>query len=81
MSTCILCFISLLVPWSKQERCSPADACYLPAYRYTSRGEFLEVHRKSAAFLLFKQLQSQLPFGVEVSGTSYIESGLGFMSR
>lgn len=66
-------------PEEKQGR--EAHPALPPPRRYTSRSEFQEVHRKSEAFLLFKQLQSQLPFGVEVSGTSYIESGLGFMSR
>lgn len=49
--------------------------------RYTSKEVFTAIHRTSDPFLAFKQAQGQLPFTVEVTGQSYLETNYGFMDR
>lgn len=63
----------------RQAACPLPDSPPPPLSRYLSRSDFQEVHRKSAAFLRFKEAQSQLPFPVEVTGQSYLETNFGFM--
>jgi hypothetical protein len=49
--------------------------------RYVSRSDLLEVHQRSAAYIMFKKLRKELQFNYVVHGQSYVETNMGFMSR
>ena len=49
------------------------------AERYDSKESYLEIHRKSKQFLLFKKQLTNMSNHLEIVGHSYIESNLGFV--